>query len=1102
MLADIEERRRALTDLQASLLVEAAAGTGKTSLMAGRAAMLLAAGCEPRGLAAITFTELAASELSVRIRGYVDDLRAGRTPEVLKIAIPDRLTQAQKENLEYAASRFDELTCSTIHGFCQDVIRSYAVEAGLDPGSRVMDESTSDVMFKSSVSEWLISRLSRSATPAEDPIVVLSKNDPLGFESDLLELAKLKRKHPTATTPAPRIDLRPDIDFREAVQDFARWFAASAVKERRTGAIIADLEKLASFYRDSFSAPPTYERLLELAHPPRVESMEWQSFDLTSYGCSSEWRAAAGDQGDRLNSQATQHFESAETEYRKLLGHIAKGLAAPLSSALDEVLQIYARRKRDAAVLDFDDLLHEALKLVSEHEEVRQALGRRFRCVMVDEFQDTDPVQAAFIFLLAAHDRPLKWQDARLRRGSLFLVGDPKQAIYRFRGADIGAYQAARTAMQGQGRDTVIQVTANFRSQKGILDHVNSCFEGVLARDGQPGYVPLTHTIEDSAEKLPCVAKLTVALGSRANANLQRDTEAAAVAALCGRLVGAVEVGRADGSRSPLKPSDIALLTPTRTDLWRYERALEQAGFTVASQAGRTLLQRQETQDVLALVRVLADPFDTLAFGALMRGPLVGLSDEKLLDITERLHRADAPAPAVFSVLTSAEEVVDPVARQVLQCLQLLRRRSAVTTPMLVLAEAVELLRIRVMLAARYRNRSARALANLDALIEMARPYGVSGLRRFARDLQYAWEAQSPRDEGRTDASEDAVELVTIHSSKGLEWPVVIPINTATRLRAPEKFIHRQSDDTLHWVLGRVTPVDLLQVRAEEEHNEARERERIWYVACTRARSLLILPDLPSAFAKSWTKILDLGQAQLPEIDLSDLRLPVQPQPVTAANSQSTQVFSEQAAAIRRSAPEMLWRRPSDHDPDRIEVVDAASDELQVRPDLAASVAGSRLRGILLHKLMEELLSGEVEEQQKALETRARALLEQLISAADEGDARRCDASEVARTALNALQLPEITSLRKRLVPELPIWARNTDGSLVAGRVDAAVMENGSITAVVDWKSDVAPNARDHSMYVAQVAAYLAATGAERGVLVYLTTREVIWIGPGGVRLG
>ena len=134
----------------------------------------------------------------------------------------------------------------------------------------------------------------------------------------------------------------------------------------------------------------------------------------------------------------------------------------------------------------------------------------------------------------------------------------------------------------------MIQVTANFRSQKGILDHVNSCFEGVLARDGQPGYVPLTHTIEDSAEKLPCVAKLTVALGSRANANLQRDTEAAAVAALCGRLVGSVEVRRADGSRSPLKPSDIALLTPTRTDLWRYERALEQAGFTVASQAGRT----------------------------------------------------------------------------------------------------------------------------------------------------------------------------------------------------------------------------------------------------------------------------------------------------------------------------------------------------------------------------------------------------------------------------------------------------------------------------------------------------------------------------------
>ena len=151
---------------------------------------------------------------------------------------------------------------------------------------------------------------------------------------------------------------------------------------------------------------------------------------------------------------------------------------------------------------------------------------------------------------------------------------------------------------------------------------------------------------------------------------------------------------------------------------------------------------RQETQDVLALLRVLSDPFDTLAFGALMRGPLVGLTEEELLDITDAMHgpeNAGSP-PRMFTVLTPAEEVANPLARELLISLQKLRRHAASTTPMLVLAEAAELLRIRVTLAARYRNRSARALANLDALIEMARPYGVAGLRNFVRDLQQDWE--------------------------------------------------------------------------------------------------------------------------------------------------------------------------------------------------------------------------------------------------------------------------------------------------------------------------------------------------------------------------
>ena len=376
-------------------------------------------------------------------------------------------------------------------------------------------------------------------------------------------------------------------------------------------------------------------------------------------------------------------------------------------------------------------------------------------------------------------------------------------------------------SIAAQDGGAVVEITANFRSQAKIIDHVNQCFEPVLRAEGQPGYVRLTATIERAEHELPCAAKVTVALPRDPDADTQRDEEAAIVARICRSLIGAIEVKRTDGSVTPLRAGDIGLLAPTGTDLWRFERALEAEGLAVASQAGKTLFLQQETQDVLALLRVLADARDTLAFGAFMRGPMVGLTDEELLDVAEQIHQASSEEPLPsFNVRTPAELVSHPVARSVLAVLQDLRRRAASTTPRILLSEAIERLQLRVVLAARHGNRGARALANLDALIEMARPYNVSGLRAFVRNLQSDWEARTQRSEGRIDASDEAVEIVTIHSSKGLEWPVVIPINTSTQFPPPPQFVHRRSDDTLHWVLGGVMPPELAAAREEEKREE------------------------------------------------------------------------------------------------------------------------------------------------------------------------------------------------------------------------------------------------------------------------------------------
>lgn len=1096
-LPDERNRRTALTDHASSLLVEAAAGTGKTSLMAGRVAMLLAEGAEPKEIAAITFTELAASELSLRIRGYVHELLQGKIPSVFASALPKGLTDGQKLNLAQAAKRLDELTASTIHGFCQDIITSYAVEADLDPGARVVDAADADGIFDAAFSNWLIDRLSRS-DDATDPILVLSKSDPLKFVDMLKDLASIKRRHPTATVIPMRPGARPDIDFADAVDGFERWLARMQ-PESKTQSIVADLRRLADFFRDCFAAPPDFDRLWQLAHPPRVDAMKKWLNDLTPYRRKTAWKELYGpEDGERISTEAEIHFERAESGYRALLGQVANGLVGPLSTTLDEVVADYNTRKRAAAALDFDDLLLRAHELVHRNEEVRRALGLRYRHIFVDEFQDTDPIQAAFIFQVAAEQRADRWQDVRVRPGALFLVGDPKQAIYRFRGADIRAYMEARKTIEAQPDGKVIQVTANFRSRKGLLDHVNDCFEPVLSSATQPGYVKLTHTIEDRDDAPPAVTKVTINLPPGPNSETQREAEAEAVADICARLIGSVDIVRADGTRSRLVPGDIALLTPTGTDLWRYERALEQQGLSVASQAGQTLFLRQATQDVLALMRVLADPLDTLAFGALLRGPLVGLKDAELLDITEELRSSSMGEESRgFSVLTDAALVSHPLARHVLEALHILRIRAATTTPMLLLSEAAELLHIRVVLAARYGNRSARALANLDSLIEMARPYAVAGLRTFVNDLQRHWEARTPKPEGRTDASEGAIEIVTMHSSKGLEWPVVIPINGATMLRPPPEFVHRQSDDTLHWVLGGVTPTDLLEAREEEEHNQARERERVWYVACTRARDMLILPHLSEANARSWSRAVDLQHARLPEIGLDDpakKKLPIHKAP---ENGQTPEVFAEQAVKVARASPKIEWKRPSDHDQDRAENFEIAPGEATGPLDAPVPLAGGRLRGILLHKLMEEFLTGELAEDETAARARARMLLEELVGVQGIADGTAPDPDEASATALRTLRLPDVASLRAGMMPEVAVWASPAADTLLAGRADAVAVDGGgTITTVLDWKSDVAPSAADRKQHAGQLSDYLAATGAARGAVVYMTLGETVWVRP------
>ena len=448
-----------------------------------------------------------------------------------------------------------------------------------------------------------------------------------------------------------------------------------------------------------------------------------------------------------------------------------------------------------------------------------------------------------------------------------------------------------------------------------------------------------------------------------------------------------------------------------------------------------------------------------------------------------------------LTLATEPTLVGHAIARDVLTVLRDLRRRARSTTPFLLVAEALERLRVRPSLAARSADQAARVLANLDLLMERARAYSVRGLTQLARELEADWEGPEPYDEARVDTSGEAIEIVTVHSSKGLEWPVVIPINTASEFRRRDAFIYRRRDDTMHWVLGDVVPPAIADAIGLDDKESAEERERLLYVACTRAIELLVIPDISWSGQNSWAQLLDLKQGGLQELDVSAFARQPIPRPDIPSNDQTAEKFGAEQIAVNAASQPMRWVHPSEADPDR-QLLDAALHEEMEQVDFEiAEIAGSTARGLVLHKLMEELLTGELEESATAVESRTRLLLAQL---ALPGREAAPDGAELAATARRTLALPAVAELRRDLMAEIGVYASRDDGeTLVAGRADAVASKDGRPSVVFDWKSDVAPSDADRLAYKGQLLEYVRAVGAARGAVIYMSLGQVHWVEAG-----
>src|SRR5688500_2981555 len=490
-LGDQAVRDAIANDLDVTLVVEAAAGTGKTTELVRRILRVLATGKARVGdLAAVTFTEKAAGELKLRLR---QELEVART----------RADEAgdERTRLEHALKNLEEAHISTIHGFCADLLRERPVEAGIDPLFRVLTDGEARRFYDEAFGAWFQEVL---------------EDTPEGVRRSLRRSTggAARGGGPSDDGPVDRLraagwDL---VDWR----DFpAAWTRPDFDRAQMIGTLVAEVHAFAATTAqassprdplcvDTAAARRASDELRLIVAAGDDDAAEAVLVDLCrdrDFRRARKGSGAAFGRGlPRAGVQATH--QTLVQQLDEFKAHADADLAALLREELRGSITRYERLKAEHGALDFLDLLLRARNLVRDRDEVRGHFQERFTCLFVDEFQDTDPLQAELLLLLAADDPAQRdWTRVRAVPGKLFIVGDPKQSIYRFRRADVGIYRQVCEQLVRDGARAV-QLTTSFRSVPNIQRAVNAAFRPLMTGDAdtlQAGYVPLGPSREDGA---------------------------------------------------------------------------------------------------------------------------------------------------------------------------------------------------------------------------------------------------------------------------------------------------------------------------------------------------------------------------------------------------------------------------------------------------------------------------------------------------------------------------------------------------------------------------------------------------------------------------
>lgn len=859
-----EEQRRAIATRGVSVGLSAGAGCGKTCVLTERFISHLVGGpdaspAELSRLVAITFTERAAREMRDRIRGAALR-RLFKAPEA-EVAYWSRLLR-----------ELDTARISTIHSYCTSLLRRHAVEAGLDPRFQVLDEAVAGMLRYELVAEGINRRLAERSELLIDLAARAGTDRLHRWVSDLLayrrEIDWDYWRRETPESLAVRWERYWHRVRKEILRGVARTPAARAVLRLAATAQcsnptmqerFADLQRLLGGLPESRDPEAKLEAIYEVA---RVQgggsARQWASPEQYN-----AFKSAA----ERLRKELKERLKVAS--FDRQAAQAAAKTALALLDVAAEAARRYDEEKRRLAALDFDDLLIRAARLLSAPKAaaLRQQISAGIEMLLVDEFQDTEPVQVELIEQLC---------DRRPEAGRLFFVGDFKQSIYRFRGADPHVFRRLREKLPPEGR---LPLSQNFRSQPAILDFVNALFEEEFA----PGYEALRPARPQLGPRPGVEFLWAFPTGEmqqergRIPVGELRQREADYIARRLRRMFDEEErlvwddeaAARGKPAVRPVRPGDVAILFRTLSSVQLYEEALRDYGIDYYLVGGHGFYAQQEIYDLAHLLRAVDNPADVLSLVGVLRSPMFALEDETLFWLSRHPGGLGEGllAEAVPESISEAQKRQVRYAAQVIEELRGLKDRLPVAA---LITLALERTGYDAALLGEFLGE--RKLANLYKLIEQARSFdrsGIFNLAEFATRLS-EFVAREPKEPPAATCPEsvDVVRLMTIHQAKGLEFPVVIVADVNSAFRGEQSAVAfrrdlgpliRENANPERDAAGGDSLGTFELFRQMEKEEERAELMRLLYVASTRAADYLILSaGLPAIdkIASPWMELL------------------------------------------------------------------------------------------------------------------------------------------------------------------------------------------------------------------------------------------------------